>query len=80
MRHDRDRTFEVGDVLELCEFNPETDSYGFGIEFVQVTYIMRGGKKNALFDLPENIVIMGIKPLNINEKNIDSFNVVRTWR
>ena len=55
-----DRDYEVSDIINHQEFDPETQNYS-GREFrVKVTYIMRG--HNPFFDLGNN-VIMSIKPL-----------------
>lgn len=49
----KDRNYEVGDELILCEIN------GVGRYFVQVTHILAG----PIFGLAEGWVIMSIKPV-----------------
>lgn len=57
---ENDRGFEISDILNLREYDPESDLYT-GREFnVKVTYIMRDDTQ--LFEL-DNHVIMSIKPL-----------------
>ena len=56
-----DRGYEVGDILRLLEYNPETESYTNSdrAKEVEVTHIVRGGQ----FGLAEGHVAMSIKPL-----------------
>lgn len=52
-----DRRYQVGDVLELYEWDPETVLYSGAMERRLVTHITRG------FGLPENIVVMSVRPV-----------------
>lgn len=62
-----DRGFEVGDVLVLREFDPETETES-GEEFsVRVTYIARGSL------IPAGDCVMSIEPADDREKRIKSF-------
>jgi len=56
-----DRNYQVGDVLELTEFDPETgDCFDWCVPVrVFVTYITPGGQ----FGLPEDMVVMSVAPL-----------------
>ncbi len=67
-----DRDFQVGDILCLMEWNPDsfTDSdgkvwgeYTDGDCEVFVTYITRGGE----YELPENMVVMSISLMKNGE-------------
>jgi hypothetical protein len=53
-----DRGFEVGDVLELRSWNPETSSYGLGFIAMRVTYISRGPS----FGIPDGYCVMSVEP------------------
>lgn len=48
-----DRGFAVGDTLKLREWNPETNQYTGAINYVVVTYILRG-----VFGLLDDFCIM----------------------
>lgn len=52
-----DRDFNVGDILELKEWNPDTKKYGVRTLTVEVTYIMQGGR----FGIPQDYCVMGIR-------------------
>lgn len=52
-----DRNFEIGDVLKLREWDPETKDYTGRELFRRVTYILRGGS----FGIEKGYVVMGIK-------------------
>jgi hypothetical protein len=58
MRRD-DRQFRVGDVLELCEFDPDGGAYTGRVVRRRVTYVMRG---KPAFGLKAGYVVMGLKP------------------
>ena len=59
-----DRDYEVGDILNIMEWNPEANE-GQG-NFTNrelkriVTYMLRGGK----FGLPKRYVVMAVRPLS----------------
>lgn len=58
-----DRGYEVGDILHLHEWNPDSGEEGqyTGRSLKRVvTYILRGGK----FGVPKKYVVMGVKPLS----------------
>ena len=53
------RSYRVGDILKINEFDPETILYtGRSVE-VKVMYLLEGGQ----FDIPEDYVIMSIKKI-----------------
>jgi ParB family chromosome partitioning protein len=57
-----DRDYEVGDILHLCEWDPESGEQGNYTNRelkVVVTYILRGGK----FGMPKKYVVMSVKPV-----------------
>lgn len=54
-----DRSFKVGDTLELLEYDKESDQITGNLCLRQITYIVEGGK----FGLEKDFVVMGIKPL-----------------
>lgn len=55
-KHDRD--FQIGDIISLLEYNPETEQFtGEAIPFF-ITYIL-----NKQPFIPEGYVCMGIKPM-----------------
>lgn len=49
-----DRAFEVGDLLELREYDPETEDYTGAWVLARITYIMPGGQ----FGIPEGYCVM----------------------
>lgn len=49
-----DRSFEIGDILVLQEFNPETGMYTTREMIVGITYI------STEFGIPEGFCILGI--------------------
>lgn len=52
-----DRNFQVGDTLELREFNPETGTYT-GRELTRkVSYKLEGGR----YDLPDGLCVLGLE-------------------
>jgi hypothetical protein len=53
-----DRNFQVGDVLVLREWDPETEEYSGRKMEVKVTYMMHGSEHTVIDD---GYVIMGIK-------------------
>ena len=55
-----DRGFEVGDILDLREFDPEKEEYtGCRCEYL-VTYILKG----PMFGIKTGFCVMGIKLRN----------------
>jgi hypothetical protein len=54
-----DRNYQVGDILNLHEFDPVKQQYGKRFVIRQVTYVMR----SARFGLKKGYCIMGLKPL-----------------
>jgi hypothetical protein len=56
-----DRNYQVGDVLELTELDPETGHHYEECAPVRVvvTYMLGGGE----FGLPEDMVAMSVAPL-----------------
>ena len=52
-----DRDYQVGDMLVLKEFNPESNAFTGNQHCVDVTYITYGGK----WGLPEGMCIMSIE-------------------
>jgi hypothetical protein len=57
IRSEQDRTFAVGDVLVLQEYEPESLSYTCERETRVVTYIVRG----PAWNLPIDMVVMGFR-------------------
>ena len=51
-----DRDFAVGDILDLREWDPETQEYGPRSILHHVTYILEGGQ----FGIEEGYVVMGL--------------------
>lgn len=59
-----DRGYQVGDVLELHEFDPKTETYTGGVLAREVTYISRNDPASGLPPLlQQDVVVMSIKPL-----------------
>ena len=56
IRREQDRTFAVGDVLVLQEFEPESLSYTCERETRTVTYLVRG----PAWGLPHDMVVLGL--------------------
>jgi len=52
-----DRSFKVGDVLYLEEFNPDNQAYTGNVERREVTYVLRDA---TAFGLKEGYCILGL--------------------
>lgn len=52
-----DRGFNVGDILVLTEYDPNTDAYGDRVASFNVTHITRGPE----WGLPEGLVVMAVE-------------------
>jgi ParB family chromosome partitioning protein len=52
-----DRQFRVGDVLRLCEYEPECGRYTGNRVDAVVTSLLPGGR----FDLPDHLCVMSIR-------------------
>jgi hypothetical protein len=59
-----DRDFQVGDVLQLREWNPETKSYTGANIFRKITYILRGALDIPSSALRPGYVVMSIEPMS----------------
>lgn len=53
-----DRDFQVGDMLMLCEYCPETRSYSGESLRRKITYVLKGGQ----FGLEPDMCILGMAP------------------
>lgn len=53
-----DRDFQVGDLLWLREWFPETGKYSGRLVVAPITYITRGGE----WGLPPDICVLGLGP------------------
>ncbi len=51
-----DRDFQVGDILRLEEWNPETKEYSHRVIHVEVTYVLQGGQ----FGIDPGFCVMSI--------------------
>ena len=60
-----DRAFNVGDWLELREYDPETEKYTCRSIYKKIGYILKGGQ----FGIQEGYVILGF---------LDIFNLLQT--
>ena len=58
-----DRDFEVGDVLRLEEWHPDTSEYSGRSMLVRVTYLIQGA-----FGLPDNVCVMSTEPYSQSEE------------
>ena len=64
-----DRDFQVGDTLELDEWDPEKGrlvpglGYSGRVLVARVSYVLHGGR----FGLPESVCVMGLS--NVSEKD-----------
>lgn len=52
-----DRPFAVGDILELCEWDPETERYTGGHIAARVTYLTEPGA----FGMPDDVGVLSIR-------------------
>ena len=59
-----DRGFQVGDVLNLREWDNEIGSYTGSFRLMAVTYILRGPD----FGVPTGFVIMSIRPVREDDE------------
>lgn len=57
VRNCSDRRYALGDILQLREWNPQTETYTGQEVFARVTYITAAGT----FGLPDNICVMTIR-------------------
>lgn len=57
IRREQDRTFAVGDVLVLEEYEPEAKRYTGEREVRSVSYLVRG----PAWNLPIDMVVMGFR-------------------
>jgi uncharacterized protein DUF3850 len=56
-----DRDFDVGDVLILREWDPETSTYTGAVLFRGVTYKLKGGH----FGVPGGYCVLGTRPIRV---------------
>ena len=56
VREVRDRNFQVGDVLVLHEWRPDTEAYTGECVNRRVTYVLEGG----VFGVAKGYVVMGL--------------------
>lgn len=54
-----DRAYEVGDSLDLREWDPATNAYTGRTAWLRVTYVLRNAEQ---FGLKDGFVILGISP------------------
>ena len=54
-----DRDFQVGDILVLQEYNPETEKYTGEMHSYKITYMIQGQ-----FGLPDDMCVMGVECFN----------------
>lgn len=59
-----DRTFAVGDLLQLDEFDPETEQKSGRVLYFKVTAISLPGE----WGLPENLCVMSIRRMSIRRQ------------
>ena len=68
VRREDDRTFEVGDALVLCKYDPATATFDRDEKVtMEVTYLMRGPD----WDIPEGVVVLSIAPWDLRERSVD---------
>lgn len=65
-----DRGFEVGDMLILREWEPETEEYTGFVKEVFITYILR---HSEFSDVPDGFCIMGIRENMDLHAKVDEF-------
>ena len=56
IRSTRDRTFAVGDAIELHEYDPKTETYSGRVVGTVITYMTNGGE----WGLPEGMCVLSI--------------------
>lgn len=59
IRWARDRNFQVGDTLELQEYNPETETYTGEMCALRVTFMVCGPQ----WGIPADMVVMSLEPI-----------------
>jgi ASC-1-like (ASCH) protein len=60
-----DRDFKVGDVLQLTEYDPETDHFSGKITHLKVTYML----SDTRFGIEPGYVVMGCVPVHYGKFN-----------
>lgn len=61
-----DRNYEVGDCLQLEEYNPRKKEFTNRRAHFEITYVLHGSAANDSelgWKLPDNVVVMGIRKI-----------------
>lgn len=63
-----DRDYEVGNILEIHEYDDYTEHYSGKVLSFEIIHLLRNGKTFGLRDFPAGYVIMSIKSISPDPK------------